>query len=64
MATIKIQTGLRLNESLYEKTRVLASKEQRSLNNLIEYVLQRYVEDYEAQHGVIQALPQEESADS
>ena len=53
MATNKIQTGLRLNEPLYEKIRQIAAKEQRSLNNLIEYALQRYVDDYEGRNGTI-----------
>lgn len=53
MATSKIQTGLRLNEQLYEKLRVIASKEQRSLNNLLEYAAQKYVEDYESSNGPI-----------
>lgn len=54
MATNKIQTGLRLSETLYEKARTLSLKENRSLNNLIEYVMQRYIDDYEAKNGVIQ----------
>ncbi len=54
MAANKIQTGLRLNETAYEKLRVLASRETRSLNNLIEYVLQCYLNEYEAEHGAIQ----------
>ena len=53
MATNKIQTGLRLDEQLYEKIREVAVKEKRSLNNLIEYVLQKYVQEYEQQNGVI-----------
>lgn len=56
MATSKIQTGLRLSEPLYEKTRSLAVQEQRSLNNLIEYALQKYIDDYEAQNGPIKIL--------
>lgn len=54
MATNKIQTGLRLNEATYEKARILSMREQRSLNNLIEYVVQRYIEDYENKNGPIQ----------
>lgn len=54
MATIKIQTGLRLSEPLYEKIKALAEKEQRSLNNLIEYGMQKYIEDYELKNGPIQ----------
>ena len=53
MATNKIQTGLRLNETLYEKAKILSAKENRSLNNLIEYVLQKYIDEYEEVSGVI-----------
>lgn len=53
MATNKVQTGLRLNEPLYEKIRSISSMEKRSLNNLIEFVLQRYVEDYEKKNGPV-----------
>ncbi len=59
MATNKIQTGLRLGEATYDKLRVLSTREARSLNNLIEYVLQRYLEDYEAKNGTIQ-IPNED----
>ena len=59
MAANKIQTGLRLNETIYEKLRVLSSRETRSLNNLIEHVLQCYLNEYEAEHGVIQ-IPDKE----
>ena len=53
MATNKIQTGLRLNETAYDKLRILSSREARSLNNLIEYVLQKYLDEYEAKNGAI-----------
>lgn len=43
MATSKIQTGLRIPEPLYERLKVIAESEGRSLNNLIEFVLQQYV---------------------
>lgn len=59
MATAKIQTGLRLNEQLYEKLRALASQENRSLNNLMEYIAQQYVTDYEQKNGPISPLPGE-----
>jgi len=61
MATNKIQTGLRLNEATYEKARILSTREQRSLNNLIEYVVQRYIEDYENKNGPIQ-VPEQNGA--
>lgn len=59
MATTKIQTGLRLNEPLYEKLRALAAKESRSLNNLMEYIAQQYVVDYEQKNGPISLLDEE-----
>lgn len=56
MATPKIQTGLRLNEPLYDKLRAISERESRSLNNLIEYIAQKYVEDYEAVNGPVPLL--------
>lgn len=53
MATNKIQTGLRINESLYTKVRYVSAKEQRSLNNLIEHILQQFIDRYECEHGAI-----------
>lgn len=53
MAVPKIQTGLRLEEELYEKLKTLANLDGRSLNNLIEFIARQYVAGYEAQHGLI-----------
>lgn len=54
MATNKIQCGLRVKESIYEKAKIIASREQRSFNNLIEYAIQKYIDEYETQYGPIQ----------
>ena len=51
MAVSKVQTGLRMEETLYEKVLALSKIEGRSLNNLVEYITRRYVEDYEAHNG-------------
>lgn len=51
MATAKIQTGLRLEEEAYEKLKTLSNQEGRSLNNLVEYIIRLYLEDYEAKNG-------------
>lgn len=51
MATSKIQTGLRLEEGLYEKLKILSEMEGRSLNNLVEFIVRRYVAEYEMQNG-------------
>ncbi len=53
MATSKIQTGLRLNELVYEKLKVISTSEQRSLNNLIEFIVQKYVDEYEQLNGSV-----------
>ena len=58
MASSKVQTGLRIKEQLYEKARALAVREQRSLNNLVEYALQKYIDEYEREHGEI-PLPED-----
>ncbi|MBM6695403.1 hypothetical protein H9X87_11710 [Pseudoflavonifractor capillosus] len=59
MASNKIQTGLRLNEAAYDKLRILSSREARSLNNLIEYILQKYLDEYESKNGAI-VVPKED----
>ena len=60
MPNNKIQTGLRLPETTYGKMRTLAVRENRSLNNLIEYVLQQYLDAYETEHGTIPMFSEEE----
>ena len=53
----KIQTGLRLSEELYGKLKTLSETENRSLNNLAEFILKKYIADYENQNGAIQVAP-------
>ena len=59
MAVIKSQTGLRLEQGLYEKLKALSELEGRSLNKLMEYIARHYVAEYEAQNGPI-SLPCED----
>ena len=59
MAAFKVQVGLRLEEEAYEKVKVIAKEEKRSINNLVEYAVERYIKDYEAQHGPVET-PEEE----
>lgn len=59
MATNKIQKGLRLNIAVNEKAMVLAAKEKRSFNNLIEYVVQKYIDNYENENGPIEICYEE-----
>lgn len=53
MAVNKIQTGLRINETTYAKLKTLSAEENRSINNLVEYIIQKYLTDYEKNNGAI-----------
>ena len=53
MAGNRIQTVLRLDEEVYEKIRVLAARDRRSINNMLEGILQQYVEKCEQETGTI-----------
>ncbi len=59
MAVFKVQTGLRLDEPTYDKLKALAEAEARSINNLAEYIIKRYLADYEAAHGPLPVPPAE-----
>ena len=49
----KIQTGIRIEESLYGKLKAIAKLEGRTVNNLNEYIIRRFVTEYEAKHGQV-----------
>ena len=51
MAVFRVQTGLRLDEPTYNRLSALAKIENRSLNNLAEYIIIKYLDDYESQNG-------------
>lgn len=51
MSKIKVQTGLRLDEELYEKVKALAEREGRSINNLVEFIVRQYVAEVEEKCG-------------
>lgn len=57
MAISKIQTGLRLDETTYGKLKTLSEAENRSLNNLAEYIIKNYLADYERTNGTIPIAP-------
>ena len=46
MPTCKNQLTVRLDESIHEELQVIAAEEVRSVNNLIEYALTKFVEEY------------------
>lgn len=53
MAVTKIQTGLRIDEVTYGKLKTLSMQEGRTLNNLVEHIIRRYLQQYEKEHGVL-----------
>lgn len=57
MAVIKVQTGLRLDEITWGKIYTLATRESRSMNNMVEVILKEYLSRYEEQYGEIPPEP-------
>lgn len=49
----KVSTQMRYDETLYEKTKVIAEEECRTINAQIEYFIKKGIESYEAEHGPI-----------
>lgn len=37
----------------YAKLKTLSAEENRSINNLVEYIIQKYLNDYEKNNGAI-----------
>lgn len=54
----KVSTQMRYDEVLYEKTKIIAEKELRSVNAQIEYFIKKGIAAYEAENGPI-LLPDE-----
>lgn len=53
MATNKRVFTLRLRDEMFDKIEALADAEHRSMTNFIEFVLLRYLNEYEEEHGEI-----------
>ena len=59
MAVAKIQTGLRLDEITYGKLKTLSIQEGRSINNLTEFIIRRYLAEYESNFGELPVFQDE-----
>ena len=44
---------LRLNTETYAKIKVLAKENSRSINGQLEFMVKKYLQDYEQEHGEI-----------
>ncbi|MCX7843364.1 MAG: Arc family DNA-binding protein [Clostridia bacterium] len=53
MATDKRRYTLRLQDENFDKIKVIAEKSKRSIAMQIEYVIEKYIEDYEKENGTI-----------
>lgn len=53
MATNKKQVGIRIKPSSYEKLKVIAEKNRRTVTNQVEYLVEGFIDGYESQYGQI-----------
>lgn len=49
----KIAYTMRIDEEIYEKAKIVAEHELRSVNNLIEYLLLQKIRDFETTQNVL-----------
>ena len=49
----KVSTNFRLDEVLHDKTKIIASREKRSINSQMEYFVLKGIEEYEKTHEEI-----------
>lgn len=57
MTTDKRQFTLRLQEENFEKIKVIAEKNKRSIAAQIEFLIEEYIAEYERQNGTIKGHP-------
>ena len=55
----RVASQMRFDETLYEKTKLIAEAELRSVNAQIEYFMKQGIAAYEREHGPI-TLPDED----
>ena len=49
----KISLNIRLNDDFHAKIKKISEMEYRSLNNQIEFIIQKYIKEYEEKNGEI-----------
>lgn len=53
MADLRVQTGVRFEETLLRKITFIAKKNRRSFNAQMEFLAQQCIDEYEAKNGEI-----------
>lgn len=56
----KIASQFRLDEDLYEKLKIIAERERRTMNGQLEYFLANCIRNYENHAGIIDLSLEEE----
>ena len=51
MAVIRTQFSLRLEPIVYAKLKKIAKKDNRSVSNLIDYIIKQSIDEYESKNG-------------
>ena len=53
MSTDKKQVLIRMRQNNYDKLKAIANKNRRTVTNQVEFLVEGFIEDYEATHGQI-----------
>lgn len=59
MAVIKIQMSMRLEPIILAKIRKIAEEDNRSVANMIEYIIKQEIKSYESENGEIELTEEE-----
>ena len=54
MSVIKVQISLRLDPVIHTKLKIISEKENRSLSNMIDYLIKQKINNYELNNGEIE----------
>lgn len=54
MANYYTPFSLRVSENMLEKIKIIAEKNKRSANKEIEFALEKYIYEYEKDHGEVE----------
>lgn len=53
MSKSKSTTSIRIDETLFSKLKIIATKEKRSINSQMEHAIEKCVENFEKEYGTI-----------
>lgn len=53
MATLKTQFSLRLDPIIYAKLKIISKVENRSVSNMIDFIIKQTIKKYENEKGII-----------